>query len=112
MAQYYDIQKQKNLIDSKASLSQYIKNLLLDEYKIYEISQKKGELIPYHAHSYHELIIVLEGKLRLIIEEDIIDLTEGDFLTIEPWAIHLLSFPEKNAKFYLCFHPKKKNKQI
>jgi len=111
MAEYYKIKRQENLKSSKVTLSQYIKGLLLDKYKIYEISQKKGELIPYHAHSYHELIIVLEGKLRVVIEEDIIDLSEGDFLTIEPWAIHLLCFPEKNAKFYLCFQPKK-NKSI
>ena len=89
----------------------FIKGLLLKNYKIYEINQKKGELVPYHSHAHQEIILLLEGSMRLIIEEEIIDLQAGEMITIEPWAIHLASFPQDSgARFYLCY-PKKNAKK-
>ena len=49
-------------------------------------------------------ILVLEGTLRLIIEEDIVDVYPGQMVTIQPFAIHLAAFPnEGGARFYLLF---------
>ncbi|MDH5716892.1 MAG: cupin domain-containing protein [Spirochaetia bacterium] len=109
MVDYYTIQNKSRLIDSKEALSDFVKNLLLRNYKIYDIFQTNGELIPYHSHSYKEQIIILKGQIRMIVEENIIDLHAGDIITIEPWAIHLASFPSKEgARYYLCYPQKSK----
>ena len=105
---YYSIQDSTRIFGSEGEVIRYIKGLLLDDFQIYEISQNQGELVPYHAHAHEEIILMLEGHMRLVIEEDIIDIKAGDLMTIEPWAIHLATFPDaKGAKFYLCF-PKNK----
>ena len=103
---YYKIEKGSSVFGLQSNLSKFIKELLLKEYKIYEVSQKRGDLVPYHCHNHKEIILLLEGKMRLIIEEDIIDIEAGEVLTIEAWAIHLACFPQDSAKFFLCF-PKK-----
>lgn len=111
MKQYdkpYQLQNSEDLFQSTAGLHRFIKNLLLKNYRITESRQRHGELIPYHSHDRKEIILVIEGAMRLIVEEDIIDLKQGDMITIEPWAIHLAAFPEEGgAIFYLGFPAKK-----
>lgn len=105
MEKYYEIHSTDSDITSETSMVRYLKELLLKDYKIYEMNQKSGDLIPYHTHNHEEIVIVSVGKLRMIVEEDIIDLQEGDAITIKPWAVHLSCFPfGSGAFFYLC-HP-------
>jgi len=104
MEPYFAIEKSEEIFRSETSLIKFIKELLLQNYKIYELNHKNGELIPYHAHGYKEMIIMTRGKMRLIIEEKIIDIEAGDIIKIEPWAIHLSCFVDpEGASFYLCY---------
>ena len=106
-SEYFYLEDSTRLFGSQNEVVKFIKGLLLKDFKVYEIAQKQGELVPYHAHAHEEMILMLEGEMRLVIEEEIIDIKEGDLLTIKPWSIHLASFPhEKGARFYLCY-PKK-----
>jgi len=107
LKKYYEIEKGRSVFSSDHKLLKLIKELLLLNYKIYEIDQKPGDITPYHSHKHKEIVMVYEGKMRMIIEEDIVDLEEGDIVTIEPWAIHLCCYPfEQGARFYLCFPDK------
>ena len=100
---YYTILRAK---EAQSKHLIYVKELLLQGYKVFEVNQNCGDLVPYHTHSHKEIIIVASGKMRMIIEENIIDLSEGEIVTIEPWAIHLSCYPfENGATFYLCFPP-------
>jgi|GEM_PF-1679039 len=107
---YYEIHSTDSLQTSDVTLFRILKELLLNDYKIYEMSQKQGDLIPYHSHAHKEILAVSEGNVRVIVEEDIVDLKKGDIITIKPWAVHLSCFPfDKGAFFYLC-HPLKKTR--
>ena len=100
---YYKLQDAGKAFTSESEVNKFIKGLLLKDFKIYEIQQRLGELIPYHTHQHKEMILMLDGYMRMIIEEDIVNLKRGDLLTIEAWSIHLACFPlEGGAKFYLC----------
>ncbi|RME93524.1 MAG: cupin domain-containing protein [Candidatus Hydrogenedentota bacterium] len=102
--QYYQIQR----YNDTHKAYEYVEELIQSEYKVYELVHKRGHIVPYHAHAHQEVIVVLEGKMRMIIEEDLVDLEEGDRIIIEPFAIHLAAFPEaySQCRFLLCF-PKK-----
>lgn len=105
--QYYDIQDSRKLFGSSEGLMSFIKKLLLQRYKVFEMESRHGDLVPYHTHSFAEMILVLEGKMRLIIEEDIIDITPGELVTIKPFAIHLAAFPNESCRYYLLFSDRK-----
>lgn len=107
---YYDIQDSRRIFGSEVELMKFLKTLLIKDYKIYEMYNEQGTLVPYHAHAFTETILVLDGMMRMIIEEDIIDLYPGQMVTIQPFAIHLAAFPhESGARFYLLFSEKGKN---
>ncbi len=57
-------------------------------YTVYAVKQKSNQLIPYHEHPSEEMVIVLSGKIRYIIEEEIVDLEAGDIIRIRPHSIH------------------------
>ncbi|MDH4200765.1 MAG: cupin domain-containing protein [Spirochaetia bacterium] len=108
MESCYKISHSESILSSDIKLFGFLKELLLKDYKIYEMTQVGGDLIPYHAHSHEEILIIIEGGMRVIVEEDIINLKEGDMITIKSWAVHLSCFPfVEETKFYLC-HPMKK----
>lgn len=105
---YYDIQDSRKLFGSSEGLMTFIKKLLLQKYKVFEMENHNGDLVPYHTHPFPEMILVLDGKMRLIIEEDIVDVSAGELITIKPFAIHLASFPdEQSCRFYLLFSDRK-----
>lgn len=68
--------------------------------KVKEFFHKKGRLFPYHSHSFQEIVLVKKGHVRLIVEEEIIDLYTGDQIQIEKWAIHLMAFPSEDTHYY------------
>jgi len=103
MKSFYEIKKSSDLFASERELTRFLKRLLVGKAKIFEIRNRQGELVPYHAHQNTEILFVLEGRLRAIIEEDIVDLGPGDIAIIEPFSIHLVAFPfSEGARFYLC----------
>lgn len=107
---YYDIQDSRRIFGSEVELMKFLKTLLIKDYKIYEMQNEQGTMVPYHAHAFAETILVLEGMVRMIIEEDIVDLYPGQMVTIQPFAIHLAAFPnEGGARFYLLFAEKGKD---
>lgn len=107
---YYEVHTADSANSLEIKIFRYLKELLLRDYKIYEMRQKQGDLIPYHTHGYKEILVIAEGNIRMIVEEDIIDLKAGDMISIAPWAVHLSCFPvEKGAFFYLC-HPLRNKK--
>ncbi|TXJ39830.1 cupin domain-containing protein [Brachyspira pilosicoli] len=57
-------------------------------YNIYSIKQKTNQLIPYHEHPSEEMVIVLSGKIRYVVEEEVVDLEEGDVIKVKPHSIH------------------------
>ena len=57
-------------------------------YNIYSIKQKTNQLIPYHEHPSEEMVIVLSGKIRYVVEEEVVDLEEGDVIKVKPYSIH------------------------
>lgn len=106
---YYDIQDSRRIFGSEVELMKFLKTLLIKDYKIYEMHNEQGTLVPYHAHAFAETILVLEGMMRMIIEEDIVDLYPGQMVTLQPFAIHLAAFPNAGgARFYLLFAEKGK----
>lgn len=107
---YYKVEDSIQLFQSQMHLTRFFKELLLQDYRVVEAEHRRGELVPYHSHSHEEMMLVIAGRVRMIIEEDIVDLKEGDLITIQPWAIHLMAFPDRHgARFYLS-HPKKQHK--
>lgn len=110
---YYDIQDSRRIFGSEVELMKFLKSLLIKDYKIYEMHNEQGTLVPYHAHAFTETILCLEGTMRLIIEEDIVDVHPGQMVTIQPFAIHLAAFPnEGGARFYLLFSERSKGKLL
>ena len=57
-------------------------------YNIYSIKQKTNQLIPYHEHPSEEMVIVLSGKIRYVVEEEVVDLEEGDVIKVKSHSIH------------------------
>ncbi len=57
-------------------------------YTVYNILQKTNQLLPYHEHPSEEMLIVVSGKIRYVIEEDIVDLEAGDIIRIAPNSVH------------------------
>ncbi len=100
--EYYDLQKTSRLFGSEKEFFRYLKTLVENRHTVTEFANNPGDLLPYHSHRYAETLIVLNGNMRVIVEEEIIDLTVGDMLTIHPWAIHLLAFPAGKARYYRC----------
>ncbi len=108
-ATYYDIQDSRQLFGSEVELMKFLKTLLIQEYKIYEMQNDQGSMVPYHAHAFAETILVLEGMVRMVIEEDIVDVHPGQIVTVKPFAVHLAAFPsEGGARFYLLYAEKGK----
>lgn len=77
-------------IKSKMS-SNSVRNILArNGYTVYSMQQKGNQLVPYHVHPSEEMVIVLSGKVRYIIEEEIVDLVEGDIIKIKPGSLHAM----------------------
>lgn len=107
MSEYYEV-IHSNVFNAGEDPVELLQDIYKVEYKGNEQSYSKGDLIPYHTHSHSECLVILNGSVRVIIEEDIIDLFPGDIITIEPWAIHMCAFPKGAAHFYVCFPRAKK----
>lgn len=113
MSTYYRLKRTKLKTGAPGRLDEYIDRVLNkkinDHYHLKMVAHRHGDLVPYHSHSHSELVIVESGSIRFIIEEEIVDLTKGDIIEIQPWAIHLACFPDQEgAEFFICFPARKK----
>lgn len=57
-------------------------------YRVFEVEQPPDTLMPYHTHEEDEVLIILEGRLHLNIEEELVIIGVGDVLTIQAGTIH------------------------
>jgi unsaturated pyranuronate lyase len=49
---------------------------------------KKGAIVPQHAHRTGQLIYVLQGALRVLVDDEEITVHEGDVLGVPAGAAH------------------------
>jgi unsaturated pyranuronate lyase len=49
---------------------------------------KKGALVPLHAHGTEQMIYVLQGALRAVVDDQEITVHEGDVLRVPAGARH------------------------
>lgn len=98
----YTLLKLNEIIFRQKSFKEYLLELLKQGYSIIEYKNPRGDIIPYHAHASPEILIVLSGKVRVVVEEVIIDLVPEDVLIINAFAIHMLSFPELACRYFRC----------
>ena len=51
------------------------------------------------------MVIVLSGKIRYIVEEEIVDLEEGDIIRVRPHSVHSMigRTEEENSNLLLVF---------
>lgn len=103
--QYYyrsTVQKEFNCLGDIDKLSSILSEKGL---MVYNISQKSNQLIPYHEHPSEEMVIVLSGKIRYVIEEEIVDLEEWDIIKVAPHSVHsMVGIAEHGAsKLLLTF---------
>lgn len=55
---------------------------------VFEVEELPGSIIPYHSHSQEETVVVLEGVLRLNVEENLTVVEEGQIAVIRENAVH------------------------
>lgn len=55
---------------------------------VFEVEELPGSIIPYHSHSQEETVVVLEGALRLNVEENLSVIEEGHIAVIRENAVH------------------------
>ncbi len=74
------------------------------DFKVSGAAQPAGVLVPYHTHEKEEWIIVLEGCLKLIIEEEPVMLEVGEVITISAGAVHgAVAIGDEPAKVLIAF---------
>ena len=75
-------------------------------YAVKKITLNPNQKTSLHYHEIkHETIMVLEGELRIYInnkidEPEILVLTSGDYLAIEPEVIHQMSTNSSKAVYF------------
>lgn len=74
--------------DCGNELSDLLPILVKKGYTVYGVEQQPNQLVPYHKHPSEEMVIVLEGVVRFIIEEEIVDVHEGEIIRIAADTIH------------------------
>lgn len=87
--QYYYKSTVKNEFNCVEDETECIVSTLKDEgYNIYSVVQKTNQLVPYHEHPSEEVVIVLDGHIRYVIEEEIVDLKKGDIIRVAAHSVH------------------------
>ncbi|MDA1000215.1 MAG: cupin domain-containing protein [bacterium] len=58
------------------------------DYRIFEVEQPAGAIVPYHTHDEEETIVLLDGRVQFNVEEELVVLEKGEMITIRAGAIH------------------------
>ena len=76
-------------------------------YKLYRADLSADSFVPYHTHDEDEVILVLDGRVKMIVEETEVVIDEGHLLYVEARAIHCAkSLDENPASLVLGFRAK------
>ena len=59
-----------------------------DRQILVQIYLKKGTLVPRHTHSNEQMIYVLQGALRTLVEDEELTIREGEVLQVPGGAPH------------------------
>ncbi len=59
-----------------------------DRQTLVQIYLKKGTLVPRHAHPHEQMIYVLQGALRTLVDDEEITVREGEVLQVPAGAHH------------------------
>lgn len=65
---------------------------------------KKGWYVPLDSHLAFEMIFIIEGKQKTLIENDVYYMDKGDILIIPPGFIHDITCIGENGMEYFCAH--------
>jgi quercetin dioxygenase-like cupin family protein len=65
-----------------------------------------GGYTPQHAHPYEHLNYVIEGKGHLWSEEGLRDISQGDFILVNPDERHQYRNPSDKPLVFVCLVPK------
>ena len=72
--------------------------------RLFEV--EPGAVIPGHSHPWEHEIYVLEGSVRVCIENNCYELSAGDFIYIPPNTTHSYKAGSMGVRF-LCLIPNK-----
>lgn len=74
------------------------------DFRIFEVEQPRGAMVPYHTHDEEERLIVLEGRMQFNVEEELVLIEGGEMITIREGAIHAAApVDDKPAKMLIAF---------
>ncbi len=59
-----------------------------DQSTLVQIYLKKGTLVPHHSHTREQMIYVLQGALRTLVDGEELTVREGEVLQIPAGAAH------------------------
>ena len=70
-----------------------------------EIIPKSDWAMPFHSHTFHELIVVLDGTMELQAEQHIIKVEAGDLLFYRAGCVHKETSDRQNpvSTFFIAF---------
>ena len=80
----------KNMLEECASLTDFWFPKVIGEVngQLLKVAKLKGQLV-WHAHdNEEELFHILKGRLKIELEGDVLNLSEGDFATIPKATMH------------------------
>ncbi|MEK6793428.1 MAG: cupin domain-containing protein [Spirochaetota bacterium] len=87
-AETYTITTIEDEFSCERNVAELLPVLFGKGYTVYGVEHKPNQLVPYHVHPSQEIAIVLRGKMRYIIEEEIVDIGEGEVIHILASAVH------------------------
>lgn len=85
---YYSKTTVETEFHRNATSDDILQTLVKKGYTVYGVEQKPNQLVPYHKHPSEEMAVVIEGIVRFIIEEEIVDVHAGELIRIAPESVH------------------------
>ncbi len=101
---YYSLGTVQDLLDCDAEPEEILQAMSERDFKVFGAVQPPGVLVPYHTHEEEEWLVVLEGCMKFIIEEEPVMVEVGDVITISADAIHgAVAVGDEPAKILIAF---------
>ncbi|MBI2880001.1 MAG: cupin domain-containing protein [Candidatus Tectomicrobia bacterium] len=85
---YYSLGTVQGWLDCDAEPEEIVQAMSERDFRVFGAVQPPGVLVPYHTHEEDEWLIVLEGCMKLIIEEEPVMLEVGEVISISANAVH------------------------
>ena len=64
-------------------------------------NMRSDGVVPYHAHEFYEIVLILQNSCRHVYQQDETTLIPGDLFMIAPHHSHMLHFTE-DVLYYNC----------